>query len=117
MIRRPPRSTLFPYTTLFRSLRAGALGAVMREGRVARRFRIRLAAMGFALTEWLAARRGVSGVAMEEAAAQFAFTGSDLELAELVGQLVIAGAPVCGVEEVVETLEKVYSRLSTGEVM
>src|SRR2546425_8537022 len=25
MIRRPPRSTLFPYTTLFRSLRRGAL--------------------------------------------------------------------------------------------
>src|SRR2546430_10349713 len=25
MIRRPPRSTLFPYTTLFRSLAAGAL--------------------------------------------------------------------------------------------
>src|SRR5260221_2798612 len=25
MIRRPPRSTLFPYTTLFRSLRIGAL--------------------------------------------------------------------------------------------
>src|SRR2546430_9260439 len=24
MIRRPPRSTLFPYTTLFRSLRAGS---------------------------------------------------------------------------------------------
>src|SRR2546426_6732421 len=31
MIRRPPRSTLFPYTTLFRSRRApGALGAVPR---------------------------------------------------------------------------------------
>src|SRR2546422_10479410 len=33
MIRRPPRSTLFPYTTLFRSLRpgrpdGGALGAI-----------------------------------------------------------------------------------------
>src|SRR2546426_2475571 len=26
MIRRPPRSTLFPYTTLFRSRRAAALG-------------------------------------------------------------------------------------------
>src|SRR2546422_6084754 len=25
MIRRPPRSTLFPYTTLFRSMRAGLL--------------------------------------------------------------------------------------------
>src|SRR3712207_8010377 len=26
MIRRPPRSTLFPYTTLFRSVRLGAAG-------------------------------------------------------------------------------------------
>src|SRR2546429_5799682 len=37
MIRRPPRSTLFPYTTLFRSLpdaRAGARGA--RSGRLRR---------------------------------------------------------------------------------
>src|SRR2546425_6229289 len=44
MIRRPPRSTLFPYTTLFRSLveeeraavrldeKAGARGARIREG-------------------------------------------------------------------------------------
>src|SRR2546426_6636413 len=28
MIRRPPRSTLFPYTTLFRSIREYALGSV-----------------------------------------------------------------------------------------
>src|SRR5256885_11143835 len=28
MIRRPPRSTLFPYTTLFRSLIAAALGVI-----------------------------------------------------------------------------------------
>src|SRR3989449_10144146 len=31
MIRRPPRSTLFPYTTLFRSRRAGALLAAEPE--------------------------------------------------------------------------------------
>src|SRR2546430_9370846 len=31
MIRRPPRSTLFPYTTLFRSLRAGPRPAALRE--------------------------------------------------------------------------------------
>src|SRR2546425_2746907 len=31
MIRRPPRSTLFPYTTLFRSLHPGA-GSVHSEG-------------------------------------------------------------------------------------
>src|SRR5437660_9008750 len=34
MIRRPPRSTLFPYTTLFRSIRAYA---VARRGRRRRR--------------------------------------------------------------------------------
>src|SRR5690625_7730059 len=35
MIRRPPRSTLFPYTTLFRSLHAaGAPGDGRRRGRV-----------------------------------------------------------------------------------
>src|SRR3989449_5665153 len=33
MIRRPPRSTLFPYTTLFRSVRSGegSLGRVVRH--------------------------------------------------------------------------------------
>src|SRR5256885_7453559 len=36
MIRRPPRSTLFPYTTLFRSLRkAKALQLVEMRGRLA----------------------------------------------------------------------------------
>src|SRR6266536_4767798 len=33
MIRRPPRSTLFPYTTLFRSPRPGRLAAVCRQRR------------------------------------------------------------------------------------
>src|SRR3712207_8547836 len=32
MIRRPPRSTLFPYTTLFRSARAGAARVPQRQG-------------------------------------------------------------------------------------
>src|SRR2546427_11515053 len=33
MIRRPPRSTLFPYTTLFRSALGGALGGAPRQER------------------------------------------------------------------------------------
>src|SRR3712207_7172061 len=33
MIRRPPRSTLFPYTTLFRSARREPLGALPRRRR------------------------------------------------------------------------------------
>src|SRR5256885_13151706 len=32
MIRRPPRSTLFPYTTLFRSVPAALVGAVRGDG-------------------------------------------------------------------------------------
>src|SRR3712207_7996351 len=32
MIRRPPRSTLFPYTTLFRSLRAAATASPVPRG-------------------------------------------------------------------------------------
>src|SRR3989454_11956522 len=35
MIRRPPRSTLFPYTTLFRSIRAARLEAVQEHDLVA----------------------------------------------------------------------------------
>src|SRR2546422_5148709 len=31
MIRRPPRSTLFPYTTLFRSLKYSAVGRIVDE--------------------------------------------------------------------------------------
>src|SRR2546430_6375002 len=49
MIRRPPRSTLFPYTTLFRSLhrRGGALAArARRRGRCVRRCCRRGAAVG-----------------------------------------------------------------------
>src|SRR3989441_3933763 len=38
MIRRPPRSTLFPYTTLFRSLRPAALARGAGGARVAWRF-------------------------------------------------------------------------------
>src|SRR2546422_7749414 len=37
MIRRPPRSTLFPYTTLFRSRRAGGLGGLAGAAQVVAR--------------------------------------------------------------------------------
>src|SRR2546426_5205892 len=48
MIRRPPRSTLFPYTTLFRSLTA--LGeASMLDGRLARA--LELAQQGWSVAE------------------------------------------------------------------
>lgn len=100
-----------------RLLRIGRLEEVMREGKAARRIRIRLASAGFPPGEWLAAREGVSLVTTANAETTFNFTGSDLELAELVRGLVSAGALVCRVEEIAETLEQLYSRVSTDEVM
>jgi len=96
-------------------LRIGTLEDVMREGTSVRRYRVRLAEPGLAL--WLAGRKGVTGVAPEPASADFALDGGDPELAELVRDLVAAGAPVCEVQEVVESLERLYSRISSGEVM
>src|SRR2546422_4828939 len=53
MIRRPPRSTLFPYTTLFRSraftLVESALASVVRQ-------RVRLTAVGLPLFLWFSTR-------------------------------------------------------------
>src|SRR5256885_13241747 len=46
MIRRPPRSTLFPYTTLFRSVQEIACGNLAHDGRPATRRCRRVAAHG-----------------------------------------------------------------------
>jgi ABC-2 type transport system ATP-binding protein len=100
-----------------RLLRIGKLEEVMRDGKAVRRYRLRLAEPGFGLAMWLAGRQGITGVVSEPASAQFALDGGDAALAELVKDLVAAGAPVCGVQEVVETLERLYSRISSGEVM
>ena len=90
----------------------------MQEARGARRIRIRLAAPGFELAAWLAAQPGVSGVnGAGSTEAEFTFSGDEAGTAELVRQLVAAGAPVCGVQETGETFEQLYARLSSGETM
>jgi len=100
-----------------RVLRVGPLAEVIREGKTLRRFRIRLATPGFALDQWLSQRQGVGEVKMEASTVQFAFDASDAALAELLRAAVNAGARICSLDELSETLEQVYSRLSTGEVM
>src|SRR5256714_6923627 len=59
MIRRPPRSTLFPYTTLFRSYNASARapGSVAEIDPEAVRKAIEISAFGAFLTVQQAARR------------------------------------------------------------
>lgn len=98
-------------------LRVGKIGDVMRGAGRTQRVRIRLAAAGFALGSWLAGKTGVSEVKEEGLEAEFVFPGTESELAALVRDAVNAGAAICGVEEKVETLEALFSRLSSGEVM
>jgi ABC-2 type transport system ATP-binding protein len=98
-------------------LRVGKIGDVMRGAGKTTRVRMRLAAPGFALGAWLATKPGVSEVKEEGLGAEFVFPGTEADLAILVRDAVNAGAPLCGVEEKVETLEALFSRLSSGEVM
>ncbi len=98
-------------------LRVGKIEDVMRGAGRTKRVRIKLAAGGFPLGAWLGQRPGVSEVREEGLEAEMVFPGTDAELAALVRDAVNAGASVCGVEEKVETLEALFSRLSSGEVM
>src|SRR3712207_8746887 len=47
MLRRPPRSTLFPYPSLFRSVAAAAFGAVAFDGPLGTGFNVVAAALVF----------------------------------------------------------------------
>lgn len=98
-------------------LRAGKIDDVMRGAGRTKRVRVKLAAGGFAFGAWLAGRPGVSDVKEEGLEAEMVFPGTDAELATLVRDAVNAGAPIYGVEEKTETLEALFSRLSSGEVM
>lgn len=99
-----------------RLLRVGRLQDVMREGRTTRQFRIRLALPGFDVESWLASRPDVAASQNVNGATHFAHAGTDQDIAQLLGALISAGAPVCSLEEVTETLEQLYTRVSTGEV-
>lgn len=98
-------------------LRSGKIADVMREAGRTRRVRIRIAASGFALNDWLSSRSGVSDLRVVADFVEFVFPGSDLELAGLIRDVITAGAPVCAVEEHTESLEQLFARLSSGEVM
>jgi ABC-2 type transport system ATP-binding protein len=98
-----------------RLLRVGRLEEVMRDGRPARRFRIRLASADGAFASRLAGWSGVTDVRTEPVGAEFSFGGGDADLAELIRAFVSAGAPVCSIYELSESLEQLYLRISSGE--
>jgi ABC-2 type transport system ATP-binding protein len=98
-------------------LRHGRIADVMRSAGQMRRVRIRLASPEFALESWLAAHPGVSEILQGEGATEFIFPGNDAELAALVREAVLAGAAIYSVEEKTDSLEELFARLSSGEVM
>ena len=108
-------------------LRSGKLSAVMEQSAAEtpaqRRIRIRVAAAGDELIGWLSARDGVSEahpsakVIRGSSGVDFLFSGNGRDLAALVRDLVMSGAPVCAVEGSSESFEQIYARLSGGEVM
>src|SRR3989475_9571293 len=89
MIRRPPRSTLFPYTTLFRSLDVGTgLGDIPRAvAAVARRRGITLTPIGLDVIPTaarLSRENGVSVVLGDGGALPFAAKSVDIVIASQV---------------------------------
>lgn len=98
-------------------LRHGKTADVMLGAGRTRRITVRLAVPGFGIDSWLASRQDISELRSSADSTSFAFPGDKSELAVLVRDLVNAGAPVCAVEETVESLEQLFSRLSSGEVM
>ena len=98
-------------------LRHGKIADVMRSAGQTRRVRIRLASPEFALESWLSAHPGVSEVLHSAGATEFIFPGTDADLAALIREAVLAGAAIYSVEEKTDSLEELFARLSTGEVM
>jgi ABC-2 type transport system ATP-binding protein len=108
-----------------RLVKSGPLDKILEEASAvpgaqgapsAQRVRVKLATPGFDLKQWLGQHPRISNLAVDPAGAQFAFAGTDAELAELMKALIATGAPVCGVEKITDSLEQVYSRLTKGEV-
>jgi len=109
-----------------RLVKSGRLEKILEEGsaavgpagaQVGQRVRVKVAAQGFDWNQWLGQHAQVSGLVVEPSGALFSFIGTDAELAELMKALIAAGAPICGVEKITDSLEQVYSRLTKGEVM
>jgi len=109
-----------------RLMKSGRLEKILEEGSAvpgpqgtqsAQRVRVKVATPGFDWNQWLGQNGQVSGLVHEPTGAMFSFGGTDAQLAELMKALIAAGAPICGVEKITDSLEQVYSRLTKGEVM
>jgi ABC-2 type transport system ATP-binding protein len=98
-------------------LRHGKIADVMRSAGQTRRVRLRLASPEFPLGSWLGQQPAVTNVQESPKGVEFVFPGSDGDLAALLRAAILAGAPIYSAEEKTDSLEELFARLSTGEVM
>jgi ABC-2 type transport system ATP-binding protein len=101
-----------------RLLRSGKLEDVMSAGAQSRA--IRLQWLGDAVTqiqEVLACSTATSDVNLKANEGGFRFSGSEGELAQVLAQMVAGGIRVVSFREVKQTVEEMYMKLSSHEVM
>jgi ABC-2 type transport system ATP-binding protein len=98
-------------------LRTGSVEEILRSAGSTRRVHIRVATPGFDLAGWLVQRGLDVEPSSDPLSVEFPFIGNDEHIAAIVRELVEAGAPVCAVQEIADSLETIFSKLSSGEVM
>ena len=101
-----------------RMVRSGRIEEVTAAENSARLVRLTWAGDSLAVAqEKLTSDRRVSDVNLTAGAGSFRFAGGDSELAEILAALVGAQVPVTSFGEVKQTVEELYMKLSTHEVM
>src|SRR5688572_28145807 len=114
MIRRPPRSTLFPYTTLFRS---GEYAAAVAAGALGYEDGLELIALRGRAMQALREEGAMASLELDETRTLEAIAGTDLSIAALNGaeQTVISGRRAA-LEEVVLRLAQAGVKTKRLEV-
>jgi len=101
-----------------RMVRSGRIEEVTAAANPARDMRVTwLGDSALALATKLAAHSSVSGVQLGAGVGTFQFAGSDDDLATLLADLIAAGVRVKSFAELKQTVEDLYMKLSTHEVM
>jgi ABC-2 type transport system ATP-binding protein len=101
-----------------RLVRCGSIEQVTAAATTTRLVRLSWARDSVAvLQEKLRSDTRISDVNLAERSGTFRFSGSEEDLAPVLAGLIAASVPVTGFGEVKQTVEEVYMKLSTHEVM
>jgi hypothetical protein len=101
-----------------RLMRSGSIEQVTAAASTTRLVRLSWAGDSMiAIGEKLKSDARISEVRLEKASGTFRFSGAEDDLAPVLAVLVAANIPITSFGEVKQTVEEVYMKLSTHEVM